>query len=136
MKYNFTIINFKNTTKTYQKDKIKIVEYYNDNNKLLKRLEYDEFERDIDCKNFDEDGNLVSHQHKEYFETNTEKGLIETFKNHFQEYVRKQYVKFINGYKHSIEEFVSKSKPENSYKNEFIYDLQNNLVNVISKKLK
>ena len=135
MKYNFTTVNFKNTSKTYTKDNSKIVEYYDSNNILSKRIQYDRFERIIDCENFDINGNIIDHQHKEYYETESEKGIIETYKSRFQEYTRKSYIKFINGFKHSIEEFISKSSPENSYRNEFIYDLKDKLIDFCNKKI-
>lgn len=135
MKYNFTIINFKNSQKIYTKNNYKIVEYYNPNNILSKRIQYDKFERIVDCENFDTNGNVIDHQHKEYYETKTEKGIIETYKSNTQEYIRKSYIKFIAGFKHSIEEFISKSSPENSYKNVFIYDLKDKLIDFCSKKI-
>ena len=135
MRCNFSTLSFGDTTKIYNNGKNKIVEHYNIYDVLTRRIEYDEFNRDIDSKSFSNSGKVIGHQHKEYFENDLEKGVIENYKSTSQEYVRKCYIKFINGFKHSIEEFVSKSKPENSYINEFVYDLKDKLISVTSKKI-
>ena len=134
MKCLFSNINFGDSTKTYQRGKIKVVEHYNIYDVLTRRIEYDEFNRDIDSKSFNNKGDIIEHQHKEYFENDTEKGFIETFKSRFQEYTRKSYIKFVNGFKHSIDEYVSKTRPDKNYINEFIYNAQEKLVKVITKK--
>ena len=72
--------------------------------------------------------------HIEYFETENEKGFIETFKNQFQEYIRKSSTKIENGVKHVIDDYTSKSKPEKSYINDFVYDLKGNLQKIITLK--
>lgn len=135
MRCSFSTISFGDSFKTYKNGKSKIVEHYNIYDILTRRIEYDEFNRDIDSKSFNSSGKVIEHLHKEYFETETEKGHIETFKSSTQEYLRKSYTKFVNGFRHSIDEYISKTKPENSYINEFIYDLKGKLIDVCSKKL-
>ena len=95
MKCSFSTLNFGDTTKIYKAGKNKIIEHYNVYDILTRRIEYDEFNRDIDSKNFNSSGKIIGHQHKEYFENDSEKGVIETFKSSSQEYIRKSYIKFI-----------------------------------------
>ena len=127
-------MTFGNKTKTCQISEGKVVEMFNDSNVLTKRIEYDKFDRTIDVKNYDSTGTLSEHLHFDYFETENERGFIETFKSKFQEYVRKSYTKIENGLKHHIDDYTSKTKPENSYINDFVYDLKGKLINVISHK--
>ena len=134
MKCQFSILTFGNSEKTYQQGENKVVDTLNDELKLIKRVEYDKFNRDVDVKWYDEDNNITDHMHKEYFETENEKGFIETFKNQFQEYVRKSSTKFEDGVKHVIDDFTSKSSPENSYINDFVYDLKGKLQKIITLK--
>ena len=83
MKCQFNILTFGNSKRTYQQRENKIVDTLNDELKLIKRIEYDEFNREVDVKWYDGDDNITDHMHKEYFETENEKGFIETFKNQF-----------------------------------------------------
>ena len=134
MKCQFSILTFVNSEKTYQQGENKVVDTLNDELKLIKRVEYDKFNRDVDVKWYDEVNNITDHMHKEYFETENEKGFIETFKNQFQEYVRKSSTKFEDGVKHVIDDYTSKSSPENSYINDFVYDLKGKLQKIITLK--
>ena len=134
MKCQFSILTFGNSEKTYQQGENKVVDTLNDELKLIKRVEYDKFNREVDIKWYDEVNNITDHMHKEYFETENEKGFIETFKNQFQEYVRKASTKFEDGVKHVIDDYTSKSSPENSYINDFVYDLKGKLQKIITLK--
>ena len=134
MKCQFSILTFGNSEKTYQQGENKVVDTLNDELKLIKRIEYDKFNREVDVKWYDEVNNITDHMHKEYFETENEKGFIETFKNQFQEYIRKSSTKFENGVKHVIDDYTSKSSPENSYINDFVYDLKGKLQKIITLK--
>ena len=44
--------------------------------------------------------------------------------------------KFENGVKHVIDDYTSKSNPEKSYINDFVYDLKGNLQKIITLKNK
>ena len=134
MKCQFNILTFGNNKRTYQQRENKIVDTLNDELKLIKRIEYDEFNREVDVKWYDGVDNITDHMHIEYFETENEKGFIETFKNQFQEYIRKSSTKIENGVKHVIDDYTSKSKPEKSYINDFVYDLKGNLQKLITLK--
>lgn len=122
MKLLFSTINFRN--QNYHK----VSERYDDRNFLLSRTIYDEFGRDTDTKWFDSDGKIIGSMHKEYLEN----GLVESFKNNSQEYVRKCYTIIKDGFKHSIEEYVSKTSPQKNYINEFVYDFMGNLIKLIN----
>ena len=126
----FNTVNFGDKSKFFQSGKNKVEEIYSDDDVLLKRLTNDEFGRDIDAAVFDLHGNIIEHQHKDYFQTETEQGFVETFKNKYQEYTRKAYTKIEDGLKHHIDDF--KSKTGNSYINDFVYDLSGKLIKVIS----
>lgn len=134
MKCQFNILTFGNNKRTYQQRENKIVDTLNDELKLIKRIEYDEFNREVDVKWYDGVDNITDHMHIEYFETENEKGFIETFKNQFQEYIRKSSTKFESGVKHVIDDYTSKSNPEKSYINDFVYDLKGNLQKLITLK--
>ena len=134
MKCQFSILTFGNSEKTYQQGENKVVDTLNDELKLIKRVEYDKFNREVDIKWYDEVNNITDHMHKEYFETENEKGFIETFKNQFQEYIRKSSTKFEDSVKHVIDDYTSKSSPENSYINDFVYDLKGKLQKIITLK--
>ena len=101
---------------------------------LLKRIEYDRFDRDVDVKLYDHLGNVSEHMHKEYFETENEKGYIESFENNFQKYTRRAYRKIDNGFRHLIDDFKSITDPKKSYINDVIYDLQGNFIKILSSK--
>ena len=110
MKINFSnIITFGNKTKMFKSGKNNIEEIYTDDDILQKRLVRDEFNRYIDSKTFDLFGNIIEHQHYDYFRTENEQGVIETFKNKYQEYIRKAYTKIEGGLKHCIDDFQSKT---------------------------
>ena len=129
---SYNPVKFCSSEKTYTKDNHQITEHISDNGILTRRIELDEFGRDVDVKWFDLQGNVASNMHKDYCETANEKGLIETFKSSFQEYTRKHYTKYEAGFKHVIDDYKSKTAPEKNYINEFIYDMQNKLVKLIS----
>ena len=130
MKIQFNPIKFGTNEVTYPKGNHKINDLM-ENNALKRRIEFDELGRVIDAKWFDDKLDITDHLQKDYFETPNEKGHIETFKNKFQEYIRKSYTKFEQGCKHVIDDFKSKSNPEHSYINEFVYDIQNRLIKII-----
>ena len=131
MKINFTnIITFGNKTKKFQSGKNSIEEIYTDNDILQKRLIRDEFNRYIDSKTFDLFGNIIEHQHYDYFGTENEQGVIETFKDKYQEYIRKAYTKIEGGLKHRIDDFQSKTGK--SYVNDFVYDMSGKLIKIIN----
>lgn len=132
---NITInknITFGNYTQTYKNKNNTITEYYNDNNILFRKVEYDEFKRDIDSKEFNPFGIITSHLHKEYYKTACEEGCIETFKDKYQQYIRKSCSKIEDGFKHKIDDFKSLTSPDKSYVNDFVHDKTGKLVKVIS----
>ena len=134
MKCIFNCVNFGNSSRTSRQGENKIIETFDDDNFLLQRIEYDKFDRDVDVKRYDRQGNISEHMHKEYFESENSKCLIETYKNNFQEYIRKAYTTIDNRFKHSIDEYKSISSPEKSYINDAIYDLKGNFIKIISLK--
>ena len=123
-------IAFLASQKTYQFNGCTVREYFDDNNKLVRREKEDSFYRNIGTEWFDEDGNIKETMHKSYFKTKTEDGFIESYKSNAQEYTRRAYTKIENGFKHTIDDF--KSKSGKSYYNEFIYDLKGQLLRIIS----
>ena len=98
-----------------------------ENNLSMRRIETDRFGRDIDAKQFDSYGKLVSHQHKYYHGDD----LIEKYRDSNQEYTRKIYYKVKNGFKHRIEEFISKTSPDKNYVHESVRDASDKLVKFI-----
>lgn len=132
MKCNFSNILFGNSTKVYRQGENKIVETFDDDMRLLQKIEYDKFDRDIDVKRWDEFGQISEHMHKEYFEKENTKGHIETYKNKFQEYIRKAYVRIDSDFRHSIDDFTSLSNPEKSYINDAIYDLNGEFIDIVT----
>jgi len=129
MKIFFSTINFCEKLNIYKSGKNTVKEVFDDNNKMVKRIEYDEFNRDVDAKSFDVSGELQEHLHKEYYKKTNEEGVLETFKNKTQEYVRKSYTKVENGFKYTVDDFQSKTK---NYKNEFVHDTMGKLIKVIN----
>lgn len=132
MKIFLSPVSFNGKTVTSTQNKLKIEEFYDDNNMLSSRLEYDEQDRFVDKKSFDSQGNVTEHQHKSYYIKGEEQGCIETFKNEFQHYVRQSYTRPQGKFIHTVDNFQSISNPGKSYINEFIRDLQGRLVKVIS----
>ena len=132
MKVLFNPVQFCSKENTYKSGNHTITETYNDNNFLERTMEFDEFGRDTDVKWYDMNGKVTGHMHKDYFETENEKGHVETFKNQFQEYTRKAYTKIEAGFRHTIDDYKSKTKPESSYINEFVYDMNKRLVKIIT----
>ena len=130
MKIFFITLSFRERTNTYKVCKNTVTETFDDKNTLIKRIEYDEFNRDVDTKWFDSSGELNEHLHKEYYKKANEEGVIETFKNKTQEYVRKSYTKFESGLKHVFDDF--RSKTGKNYINDFVYDKSGNLVKIIN----
>lgn len=132
MKISFKNIDFLGKQHSYKIGKNTVVEHSDDNDVLIKRIEYDEFSRDVDSKTFDKRGNVLEHLHKDYYESENEEGIIETFKSSTQEYKRKSYTKIENGFKHFIDDFQSKSGK--NYINDFVHDLSGNLIKIINNK--
>lgn len=128
----YNIPTFKGNTKIYQDGNLKIKDSFYDNNILESHTVFDEFDHVLINKRFDRDGLITSSANFEYYETNTENGLIETFKDKGQEYIRKAYTKIENGLKHFVDDFTSISAPQKSYKNEFVSDLEGNLLKLIN----
>lgn len=128
MKIYTNQITFVNKTKTYNEGGIKTHEIFDDNNILIKRIQYDSFDRAIDTKTFNVSGEITDHMHKEYFEN----GYVETFKNATQEYTRKAYTIIKDTLTHRVEEYISKTSPENNYINEFVRDLSGKLIRIIN----
>ena len=135
MKITYNFIKFSGSENSYKIGHHKITEYFDDSRVLTKTIEHDEFDRIVDTKWFNQQGEITEQLHKDYYELPNEKGFIEHYKSKTQEYTRKACTKFIDGAKHTIDEFISKTSPERSYINEFIYDLQNKLKDVITKKI-
>ncbi len=130
MKIFFSTLSFGERTNTYKIGKNTVTEVFDDKNALIKRIEYDEFNRDVDSKWFGSTGKLSEHLHKEYYKKADEEGVVETFKNKTQEYVRKSYTRFENGLKHVFDDFQSKTGK--NYINDFVYDKLGNLVKIIN----
>ena len=122
---------FGNYTKIYNENNKTINEHYNDNNVLLSRIEYDEFKRDIDAKEYNSFGIVTSHQQKKYYKTPSEEGFVETFKNKNQQYIRKSCTKIQDGLKHVIDDFKSLTSPNKSYVNDFVHDKAGKLIKII-----
>ena len=116
------------------KFKARIEDSFYDNNVLKSHTVFDEFERVIMHKQFDSDGFIKSSTHLEYYETNIEKGRIETYREIGQEYIRKSYTKIENGLKHVVDDYTSISAPQKSYVNDFVYDLKGNLYKLINNE--
>ena len=134
MNIKFCQIRFGDTKKIHYAQNHKIEERFDDNGILDRRIEYDALGRDIDSKQFDNKGNIISHLHKDYYEKDSEKGYIETYKDTNQEYTRKTYTKFEDSIKRNVDEYTSKSNPKASYINEFIYDLSGKLLRILNNK--
>ena len=127
MKVLFNSIMFKSHSKTFNKGENKITEYYDDNNVLTKTLEVDKFERFVDAKEYSKTGEITSHMHKKY----EDEKVTEIYKDRFQEYTR--ITRFVKKgeFTHRIEEYISKTSPENNYVHEFIRDCADKLVKMI-----
>ena len=67
MKIFFSTLSFGERTNTYKIGKNTVTEVFDDKNALIKRIEYDEFNRDVDSKWFGSTGELSEHLHKEYY---------------------------------------------------------------------
>lgn len=126
------INTFKGKTELYQDGSFKIKDSFDDNNILKSHIVFDEFDRVIIAKKFDIDGFIDSNTTFDYYETNMEKGMIETYKDKSQEYIRNAYTKIENSLKHKVDDYTSISNPKNSYINDFVYDLKGNLCKLIS----
>lgn len=129
-------ITFGDYTRTVANKNNTVTEYYNNSGILYRSVIIDDLGRDIDSKEFNSFGIIISHQHKKYYKTLTENGFIETFKNSLQQYIRKSCTKFENGFRHTIDDFKSHTNPDKSYVNEFIYGINNKLINIINYKYK
>lgn len=128
MRIQFNNISFSEKVKIYKKDDNKVIEHYDENNHLIKSFVLDKYKRDIDSKHFDKDGNVIFHMHKEY----SPNGMVETFKDKYQEYTRTIHIEIIDSMMHRIEEFCSKTSPKSNYVNEFIHDVSGKLVKIIN----
>jgi len=114
---------FGSSEKVFYNNKNKITEKFNDDDVLIKRIEYDEFDRFIDSKDFDVDGSLSQHHHFDY----NEEGFVETFKNRESEYIRKSKTFIKNSYRYRIEKYIS-TNSKNNYVHEFITSLSGKLL--------
>ena len=130
MKIQLSSVSFCSTQKIYSVGDIKVKDFLDDNNILIRREKYDEFDRNTDTMWFNDDGSIKEEMHKDYFKSENEEGLIETFKSKTQEYTRKAYSKTENNLRHSIDDFQSKTGK--SYYNDYIHDMLGNLVKIIS----
>lgn len=131
MRIQLNTFTFGDSKKIYKSGTHTVEEHYNDNKTMIKRLENDEFSRDVDTKWFDDKtGELTAHQHKDYYEKENETGYIETYKDNSQEYTRHGYTRIENGCKHTVEDYQSKTGK--SYINEFIRDAQDKLIKIIT----
>ena len=128
MKININPINFSETSKIFKKGDNTVTHYFNDENILVRAVEIDKSGRDVDAREFDKEGNIISHLHKEYSGDNME----ETFKNKFQQYVRKVRFEQKDGFSRRIEEFISETSPKSNYVHEFIKDASGKLLQIIS----
>lgn len=125
---SINFVTFKDYNKTYYNGENKVVESYNDNNKLTNRVTYDKFDRVVLANWFDEWGNDNGFMQKEYVTD----GFIETCKTPTQEYKRicRNFIK--DGFQYYTEKYLSKNRPENNYYNESIRNMFGKLVKMIS----
>lgn len=128
MKICFNPVSFGNSDIRYHDKTHNIMETFDDRNNLVKRIKYDKLCREIDCVEFNEKKQIISHQHKEY----TPDGCVETYKSKTQEYIRVIKTVVRDSFTHNIEQFTSKTSPGSNYINEFIRDLKGNLVKIIN----
>ena len=122
-------ITFKAHDKTYYDGENKIVECYNDQNKLTRIVTYDKFERAILTNWFDEFERDIGFMRKDYL---SDGDIIETCKTPTQEYTRTMHAFTKDGFHHRIEKYVSKTRPENNYCHESIRNMFGELVKMIS----
>jgi hypothetical protein len=99
-----------------------------DSGEIKKSFIYDKWGRIISCCEYDKKGNLISQQNKSY----SNNGCVETYKSQTQEYIRKCYVITKGNFKHFIEEFISRTSPDKNYVLEFVRDVSDKLVKIIS----
>ena len=130
MKINTGSISFYESQKIYRTQNGTVKEVFDDENFLVRREKSDIFVRDTDTIWYDKNGNIIEEMHKNYFKTPDEEGCIETFKSKTQEYTRKAYTKFENGFKHVIDSYNSKTGK--NYFNDFIHDLSGKLLKIIT----
>ena len=130
MKILCSTVCFGEKTNIYKIGSNTVTEVFDNCNNIIKRIEYDEFNRDVDSKWFNSAGKLQEHLHKDYYKKENEEGCIETFKNLYQEYTRKSYTKIENGFKHVVDDF--RSKTGKSYINDFVHDMCGNLIKIIN----
>ncbi len=124
MKVIFNTISFKSENINLHREK----EIYDENNKLIRLIKYDEFGRDTDSFEYNANREIIGYQHKEY----TDNGCIETYKNQFQQYRRITKTELKDSNTHYIEEFISVTSPEKNYINEFVRDIAGKLIKVIN----
>lgn len=130
MRISTVSIIFREVQKKYSIGENTVKYVYDDDNILVRREEDDVSGRNTDTKWYDKEGNVKEVMHKDYFKTTDEEGFVETFKSKTQEYTRKAYTKFENGFKHVIDDFNSKTGE--SYYNDFIHDLSGKLLKIIN----
>lgn len=128
MKINLDSATFGNRNIRYHDKTHNIMETYDERNNLIKRVKYDKQCKDVDCIEFDDKKQIISHQHKKY----TNNGCIETYKSKSQEYIREIKIIVKDSFTHHFETYTSKTSPQNNYVNEFIRDIEGKLVKMIN----
>ena len=128
MKILFNNTAFQQECRIIKNGENTVYQYFDDKKILLKTLEIDKFERDVDTIEYELNGEIKSHLHKDY----TQHGLIETFKDHFQEYKRTIETVQKGDYTHRIETYISKTSPNKNYVNEFVKDTAGKLLRIIN----
>lgn len=128
MKINFDSVSFGDKNIYYHDKTHNIKETLDDRNNLIRITKYDKLGRDVDCVELNEKKEIIGHLHKEY----SHDGLIETYKNKTQEYVRELRTVIENNFTRCIEIFKSKTSPQNNYVNEYIRDISGRLVKIIN----
>ena len=103
MKVNFNPVSFGNKDIRYHDTSHNILETFDNRQNLVRIVKYDKFCRDVDCKEFNENKEVIGHLHKEY----TSDGCIETYKSKTQEYVREIKTVIKDSFIHHIEKFTS-----------------------------
>jgi len=109
-----------------------ITKEFTPENVLLNRLEEDEFGRFFDLKKYDSEGNVILHQHKNYYSRKDDSGNIETFVTSDEKYIRQFHTVKIGNNNHFIDDFTNVLNPENSYINEYIRNSYGRLIRIIS----
>ena len=128
MKINLNCISFGNENIDYHDKRNNVKGTFDDKHHLIRLTKYDIQNRDTDTFEYNENKQVIGHQHKKY----TPDGLIETYKNQHQEYKRIIKNEKRGSFVYHIEEFISQTSPKNNYVNEFIRDFTGKLVKIIN----